>query len=771
MSTRKKQAPTLAVVEPSADPENYKTIPALARYIDRLAGEHECEVEQRSFKRFALTSSGADGYRRDRAIIILAKDGTVRAPDKYKPKDEEAKAIKAACANIAFPTSIPASLVGSEDQRNAVGANADDWFEIRDQSRNKVLMVQQRVEPEPRKGVDSKKSYLPWSLWSDKVWRRMEPDSGLLPIWKPAKHRKKYRIMVHEGAKSARYVDWLTNDMEAREALAQHPWALDLPDYEHWGWIGGAPSPHRTDWSELTKLELAEIVIVADNDLVGQQAIKAIARELSSAKAPVTALLFDDGFGANFDLADKFPSNFWIKDRYRGPTLADCCRPATWATRTIDPEGKGRPQIVARDAFIAQWVASIVPAVFVHRRYPNRLLDTVQFNAAMMPFSDAQNTAAVLGREVAAQVDGVAYEPGRNQGIITMDGLRLINTWKPTQVSRRKGDLAPWIDFMRALFPVAQDRQHVLRWCATLIARPKIRMRYGMLLISETQGVGKGTLMERILAPLVGWHNVSVPSEKQLTDSGFNSWLVRKRLVLVHEIYAGHTKKAYDSVKSSVTDDNLDVNEKNLKPYSIHNWTQFILSSNSLLALQMVKGDRRWFVPKVSETKPMGGAAYWTELNAWLVSGGLEAIHDWAYDFVEEHDAVGSGDEAPTSAAKERMIETSRSEGQQMVFDLCEVATQSQCPVVLTDRAVRKWMANNRQMPENDPRLESLLTVRTVMKQAGLVEVMPGVTEGRRWVAFANQATLNLVPMSPAPKWDQFKANLKSPESLVAEPM
>ena len=36
-------------------------------------------------------------------------------------------------------------------------------------------------------------------------------------------------------------------------------------------------------------------------------------------------------------------------------------------------------------------------------------------------------------------------------------------------------------------------------------------MLYGLLLVSETQGVGKTTLGERILAPLVGWHNVSVP--------------------------------------------------------------------------------------------------------------------------------------------------------------------------------------------------------------------------------------------------------------------
>jgi hypothetical protein len=42
----------------------------------------------------------------------------------------------------------------------------------------------------------------------------------------------------------------------------------------------------------------------------------------------------------------------------------------------------------------------------------------------------------------------------------------------------------------------------------------------------------------------------------------------------------------------------------------------------------MVKGDRRWFVPKVAEVKQQ--PSYWMRLNSWLVSGGLEAIHEWA---------------------------------------------------------------------------------------------------------------------------------------------
>lgn len=731
----------------TAHTEHYRTIPALAAYIDRIA--NGADVVQHNFRTIAIIGHREGGYEKERATIKFGKDGTVKAPDAYLPTEDEANAIKSALAANPFPNSIQTHKRGAEEQRQRIGVSEDDWFVLLDKSRDNVLMCQQRTLNE-----NGKKNYLPWTFWDDGRWRSMEPDDAL-PFWRPPQHRNMPFIMVHEGAKAARYVDWLVNsdDADAIEARAHHPWISELSDYEHFGWIGGALRPHATDWKELVRENPKEIVVVCDKDLPGLQAITPIARALSAATAPVVAVFFDDSFKEGFDLADEFPAKFWVKERYRGPTLADCSRPATWATKKIETDG--RPRIVAKQAFIAQWVASIVPAVFVHRRYPNRLLDTAQFNAAMMPFSDAKkDTATVLGKEAAAQVDGVAYEPGRNQGIVTMDGLRLFNCWTPTRIGRRAGDIGPWDEFMRRLIPNETDRDHVLRWCATLIAQPDIRMRYGLLLISECQGVGKGTLMEKILAPLVGWHNVSVPSEKQLTESNFNSWLVRHRLIIVHEIYAGHSKKAYDNVKSSVTDDVLDVNEKNMKPYRINNWTHFVLSSNSFLALRMVKGDRRWFVPTVTEKKPE--TKYWTDLNAWLISGGLEAVHDWAYRYVSKQGSVGSGDEAPTSEAKDKLIETSRSEGQQMAFDLGETLAQSPRPHVIRDRDVRKWIADSRQMNEHDPKLESLLTVRGQLKLAGMVEVAEGKNEGRRWTAFANRSAMDLVGWSPWPTWGRL---------------
>jgi hypothetical protein len=96
----------------------------------------------------------------------------------------------------------------------------------------------------------------------------------------------------------------------------------------------------------------------------------------------------------------------------------------------------------------------------------------------------------------------------------------------------------------------------------------------------------------------VGLHNVSFPTEKQVTDSVFNSWAVHKRLAVVNEIYVGHSKKAYDNLKSYITDGRLSVEEKYQKPYDITNWVHIFACSNSLRALRLAYEDRRWFVPR-----------------------------------------------------------------------------------------------------------------------------------------------------------------------------
>jgi len=226
-----------------------------------------------------------------------------------------------------------------------------------------------------------------------------------------------------------------------------------------------------------------------------------------------------------------------------------------------------------------------------------------------------------------------------------------------------------------------------MRWCATLIARPDTRMLYALLLISERQGMGKTTLGERILAPLVGMQNVGFPGERDIVESSFNDWIANKRLIIIGEIYTGHSFKAYNVLKHYLTDKSIRVNEKFQRPYTIENWVHIVACSNSKKALRIEETDRRWFYPKLSEAP--WDRKKWGDFYEWLASGGLNIIMDWAKGFGEY---VLPGEHAPMTAGKESLIEESRGEVLNHWADVLAACEESQEQVVFALSEVRNAM-------------------------------------------------------------------------------
>lgn len=149
-----------------------------------------------------------------------------------------------------------------------------------------------------------------------------------------------------------------------------------------------------------------------------------------------------------------------------------------------------------------------------------------------------------------------------------------------------------------------------------------------MLLVSETQGIGKTTLGARVLAPLFGHHNTGYPSENDIVNSNFNGWLAHKRLIVIGEIYSGHSWKAYNQLKSYITDKFIEVNQNYMTPYLVENWAHFVVSSNSRQAIKVEETDRRWFYPQMAEI-PWGKDKF-KEFNNWLDGGGLQITMAWA---------------------------------------------------------------------------------------------------------------------------------------------
>jgi len=296
-----------------------------------------------------------------------------------------------------------------------------------------------------------------------------------------------------------------------------------------------------------------------------------------------------------------------------------------------------------------------------------------------------------------------------------------------------EGDPTPFVELMEYMIPVETDRREVMRWCATLIARPDVRMRYSLLLISEIQGVGKTTLGQDILVPLVGPHNASFPSEQMIIDSIFNSWIAHKRLAVVHEIYSGDSKKGYNRLKDKIADTGVTVNKKHLEPYDVENYLHAVACSNSVRAIHLDDADRRWLVPRVVEK--LRDKKTWDAFHHWLRGDGLGIIRGYLEKLAEQPGfVVGTGDHAPLTSMKQEIINESRSTGQQLAYDLgiAAMKVQDKFKVVLTVEEVRRWVAEKRRIDMNDPKLEKHRTLKRVLMAAGMKEPKTAPEETRK---------------------------------------
>ena len=259
-------------------------------------------------------------------------------------------------------------------------------------------------------------------------------------------------------------------------------------------------------------------------------------------------------------------------------------------------------------------------------------------------------------------------------------------------------------------------------------------MEWAILLASTTQGVGKSTLGVRVLTPLVDEHNASTPGESDVVNSQFNDWAANKRLAVVNEIYSGQSWRAYNRLKSTITDPSIVVNIKYIPAHTMANWVHIFACSNSTLPLKLEQTDRRWFVPTLTEEK--WPKETFDRFYGWLKSGGLSIIMDAAMKWPSS-DYVQPGEPAPETDRKKEMAYDSLSPAIRDVVDLVGVMNAEPAPIMITVRSIDQWVKRDPQVKV----YESLLDLRKAATVAGLKPYEDRLTiNGRSEYVLLNEA-------------------------------
>ena len=259
-------------------------------------------------------------------------------------------------------------------------------------------------------------------------------------------------------------------------------------------------------------------------------------------------------------------------------------------------------------------------------------------------------------------------------GLVSIDGEYCLNQYvdrriKPARSNAPSSTKIFW-DFMEYLLPRKDERKVIASWMATLYAKPEVRMAFGILLLSKLQGVGKSTLLN-MMAEMIGRKHVSFPGDAMI-QGDFNGWLVNKRLVVVHEIYAGQSWKTYNRLKTLITDEFVEANNKHIVNYTLPNWTHFAAASNSMEALRIENDDRRWYVPEL----PTILYDRYGELREWIRAGGLRYL---AGEFMDYGDYISEGDQAPLTLAKTNLIDQSMPNDERMILVMMERMDHGSC--------------------------------------------------------------------------------------------
>lgn len=667
----------------------------------------------------AVISDDSGKYSKDVTLIRFdSSTGTVKTAPEFMPSAAQQAAITSEFEMSEWPTPFVTLKHAPPLPPELKDVPQDHIYELWDDEGHFVML-------HVRRETESGKYYQAWTYFSDAKWRMMEP-GGKLPLYGIFRMDKGKRVnqlhesycaFIHEGPKGALKMQRMLDSGKLRDdpKFEDHPWGDLLRLGAHVAYIGGAHAVHRTDFSSLRKAGIKKAIIVADNDAPGRASVAKIARELH---CHTQVVQFNDLFPEGFDLGDDFPEEMFseIDGRkiYTGPSIESLLHDATFATARKELGSKKTDVIVTiRPHFLEcyRYIADL--DMYVDAYNPTRRYTEKQFNSLRAPYSDVPNLARLFNQARSSVTYKLCYNPADPRFEIGEGGTASVNVYTPSRVRPIRGDIRPFEKYMEYMFPHPDERHTMYRWCYTLIARPDIRMEWAILLASTTQGVGKSTLGVKILMPLVGEHNASTPGESDVVNSQFNDWAANKRLAVVNEIYSGQSWKAYNRLKSTITDPTIVVNIKYIPAHTMANWVHIFACSNSTLPLKLEQTDRRWFVPTLTEEK--WPKEDFDRFYGWLKSGGLSIIKNAAMEWPSS-DYVQPGEAAPESARKAEMAYDSLSPAVRDVLDLVAVMNAEANPIVTTVRSIEDWVRRDPQVRV----FESGLELRKAATGAGL---------------------------------------------------
>jgi hypothetical protein len=283
---------------------------------------------------------------------------------------------------------------------------------------------------------------------------------------------------------------------------------------------------------------------------------------------------------------------------------------------------------------------------------------------------------AFLQSQVAAplQVRSSIFNPkGKPGEIFIRDGQPHVNTWYPVEVVMEPGDVEPFLDHLRALFPI--DWPILLDYLRFMMQYKGDKAMWWPF-IQGVPGNGKSFICDT-MEYCIGPKFTQRPKAGGL-DSNFNASLYGCLFLGVDDIKVeGEYMAIWETIKPMVTQPRLEIEPKGIDKVTREVCFNAILNSNHKDGIRKEPDDRR-IAPFFTRQQYKPDLArdgltkdYFTKLRSWAIPalGGKGWAHVAHYLMTSPIGSSFNPGDCPITSSTEEAIEMGRSPAQQEVLD------------------------------------------------------------------------------------------------------
>lgn len=212
----------------------------------------------------------------------------------------------------------------------------------------------------------------------------------------------------------------------------------------------------------------------------------------------------------------------------------------------------------------------------------------------------------------------------------------VFNLWIPFAMELIVGEYEPDTegrDFILNHLKILCDKEEVTyeyfeKWIAQMIQHPEFKSTCPIL-IGE-QGGGKGTFME-LMKVLLGKEKVLITSQPDKHVWGnFNTLMANAYLVGFDEISKSMTTSAVEFIKSLITENTININDKGHSTYIIDSYHHYMMMTNKADGgITTEKGDRRKLMIRISD-ELVGNKPYFNKFYEYLKNTNtMRTVYDY----------------------------------------------------------------------------------------------------------------------------------------------